>query len=55
VRVRESRKVYSPRKGTTVQIQMKMLFQKGHFEAILGGARSPVPQEMICKETTCSS
>jgi hypothetical protein len=54
--VRESRKVYSPRKGTTVQIQMKMLFQKGHFGVVWmehlfpvrgSATRPPVPHDLV--------
>jgi hypothetical protein len=32
----------------------KMLFQKGHFEVVLRGARPPVFCKMMYEEATCS-
>jgi hypothetical protein len=37
-----------------VWVQMQMLFQRRHFAVVLGGVRSLVPHEKICKEATCS-
>jgi hypothetical protein len=30
-----------------VWVQMKRLLQKGHFGVMLGGARSPVPHDLV--------